>query len=107
MQMSRRAKTFSTSVNPGSGSPTGGPVVIGLSASRLARMPATVPESKYLFHIVSEYKPYLFRQRHVDMEVRKEGAGAGTLAVMIVAVIIVVHGHFFSPISSITLSILK
>jgi hypothetical protein len=107
MQMSRRAKTFSTSVNPGSGSPTGGPVVIGLSASRFAWMATAVPEGKYLFHIVSEHKPYLFRQRHVDMEVRKKSMGAGMLAVMIVAVIIVVHGHFFSPISSITLSILK
>jgi hypothetical protein len=88
-------------------SPTGGLVVTGLSASRFAVVPAAVAQREYLFHIVSEYKPYLLRQRHVDMEVRKKGTGAGTLVVMIVAVIIMVHNYFLSPISSITLSILK
>jgi uncharacterized membrane protein len=88
-------------------SPTGGLVVIGLSASGFAGMPATVPQGKYLFHIISEYKPYLLRQRHINMEVRKKGTGARMLVVMIVTVIIMVHNYFFSPISSITLSILK
>jgi hypothetical protein len=87
------------------GSPTG-VFVIGLSASRLARMSAAIPEGKYLFHIISEYKPYLLRQRHIDMDVRQERAGAGS-HVMVVIVIIMVHNYFLSPISSITLSILK
>jgi hypothetical protein len=39
-------------------SPTG-VFVIGLSASRFARMAAAVLQGKYLLHIVSEYKPYL------------------------------------------------
>jgi hypothetical protein len=41
------------------------------------------------------------------MKIRKKGTGAGTLVVMIAAVIIMVHNYFLSPISSITLSILK
>lgn len=88
-------------------SPTGGIVVIGLSASRFAGMSATVPQGKYLFHIVSEYKPYLFRQRHINLEVRKKGTRAGTLMAMIVAMLIMVHDYSFSPNSSRTLLILK
>jgi hypothetical protein len=86
-------------------SPTGGLVVIGLSASRLARMPAAFPESKYLFHIVSEYKPYLLRQGHFDMEVCQKSSGAGTA--MIVLVIVIMHDYSLSPMRGNTLSILK
>jgi hypothetical protein len=68
-------------------------------------MAATVFEGKYLFHIVSEYKPYLFGQRHIDMEVRQKSAGAGTAMMMFV--IVIMHGYSLSPISGNTLFILK
>jgi len=35
-------------------------VLIGLSASRFAVMPATVAQGKYLFHIISEYSHIFF-----------------------------------------------
>jgi hypothetical protein len=41
------------------------------------------------------------------MEIREKGTCAGMFVVMIVAVIIMAHNYFLSPISSITLSILK
>jgi hypothetical protein len=47
-------------------------------------MATATAESQYLFHIVSEEEPYLFRKRHIDIEVSQESFDTRSPIVMAV-----------------------
>jgi hypothetical protein len=64
-------------------SPPGG-LVISLSASGLAGMTAATAEREYLFQVISEEKPDLFRQRHINIEVGEEHAYAGASSLWVI-----------------------
>ena len=74
-------------------------IIVNLSAPRLTVIAATVTQGKYLLCVISAQEPYLFPERHRNLEVSKKCPRTGTRFMMV--------RHSLSPINGNTLSIRK